>query len=147
MEPSGILLDLTFVVRGDMMPPDCADMSFDVGGNAIKVVSGTYNDSLCPDFDCGGKPDVIIALNAGLFAYSSWCHVTDYVDEQNITFLVTDYNEFSGLNSASVGGGAARDSLVINPFRQPLALPVFSMNLPQFANGFFFVFNQVELDC
>ena len=44
------------------------------------------------------------------------------------------------------GGAASRESLVINPFRQPLSLPVYSMNLPQFSNGFIYVFNEQELD-
>lgn len=45
-----------------------------------------------------------------------------------------------------MGGGDARDSLCVNPFRQPLALPVFSMALPQFSNGFYYCFNEVEME-
>jgi hypothetical protein len=146
-ERSGVSLELTFVVRADMLPPNCKEMSYSVANNVVNVVSGSYGDTLSPDFDVpGGKPDVIFALNAGLFAYESWSSVTDYIAVSGVTAVFTDYNEYSGLNSASVGGGACRDSLCVNEFRQPLALPVFSMNLPQFSNGFFYVFNEVDFD-
>lgn len=114
----------------------------------IIVQSGTYNETMDPNFDCGtGPPDIIMALNAGLFAYESWRNVIEYLnDNRGIVGVFTDYNEHSGVNCASLGGGQARESLSINPFRQPHAMPVFSMNLPQFSNGFMYVFNGQELD-
>ena len=104
--------------------------------------------SLDPNFDCGtGPPDMIIALNAGLFAYESWRSVISYLyHHQNVVGVFTDYNEYSGMNCAALGGGKSRESLVTNPFRQPRAMPVYSMNLPQFSNGFIYVFNEQELD-
>lgn len=98
VSPSGIKLDLVFVVRGDMMPPECKDMEIGgrTGGHTMRVVSGTYNDSLSPEFDCGGRPDVVFALNAGLFAYDSWSFVTDYIEETGVTAVFTDYNEYAG---------------------------------------------------
>ena len=40
----------------------------------------------------------------------------------------------------------ARDNLSVNAFRQPVALPVYSMNLPQYANGFMYAFNKQTLE-
>ncbi|GMH83142.1 hypothetical protein TrVE_jg3736 [Triparma verrucosa] len=142
-------LTLVFVVRKDMLPKKCSSLNIDkANGNTIKVVAGSYNDDLSPDFDCGtGKPDVVFGMNAGLYAYDSWRFVVEYLREnEGCLGIFTDYNEWSGLNCASLGGEECRDSLQVNPFRQPLALPVFSMNLPQFANGFFYVFNEQELE-
>jgi hypothetical protein len=125
---------------------------------------------LDPNFDCGsGPPDMIMAFNAGLFAYTSWRPVVAYLDQHRaVVGVFTDYNEFSGLQCASLGGALCRNSLQMNPFRQPRAMPgtinqrqpvtnalsnylvrpclvvVFSMNLPQFSNGFIYVFNQQQ---
>ena len=128
----------------------------------VGVVSGTYGGemksvnsattttttTLDPNFDCGsGPPDMIIAMNAGLYAYESWRSVVDYLSHnKGVVGVFTDYNEYSGVHCAGLGGAASRESLCINPFRQPLAMPVYSMNLPQFSNGFFYVFNAQELD-
>jgi hypothetical protein len=118
------------------------------------VVSGTYGvqsastSCLDPNFDVGsGPPDMVIALNAGLFAYESWRCVVEYLYHNNgVVGVFTDYNEYSGMNCAALGGAASRESLTVNPFRQPLALPVYSMNLPQLSNGFMYVFNAQELE-
>ena len=125
----------------------------------VGVVGGTYGGEmksdhsatttiLDPNFDCGsGPPDMVIAMNAGLYAYESWRSVVDYLyHNTGVVGVFTDYNEYSGVHCAGLGGAASRESLCINPFRQPLAMPVYSMNLPQFSNGFFYVFNAQELD-
>ena len=132
---------------------DCSDskfsLKFDLTTNlSVVVVSGTYGDSLDPNFDCGsGLPDMIIGLNAGLFAYESWRKVIHFLDEHpNVVGIFSDYNEYSGVNCAALGGAKSRNSLCMNPFRQPRAMPVYSMNLPQFSNGFLYVFNPLELD-
>lgn len=114
----------------------------------LLVVSGTYGDDLNPNFDCGsGPPDMIVGLNAGLFAYESWRSVITYLHEHSgVVGVFTDYNEHSGVNCASLGGAESRESLCVNPFRQPRAMPVMSMNLPQFSNGFIYVYNTQELE-
>jgi hypothetical protein len=114
----------------------------------ITVVSGTYGETLDPNFDCGsGAPDMIIAFNAGLFAYESWRNVVEYLDRsRGVVGVFTDYNEFSGAQCAALGGSRARESLTMNPFRQPRAMPVYSMNLPQYSNGFVYVINAQELE-
>ena len=159
-----------------MIPPQCkksnSSSSNDGDGFLLKVemttnltvgvVGGTYGQAknsdnsatsggatcLDPNFDCGsGPPDMVVALNAGLYAYESWRSVVDYLyHNKGVVGVFTDYNEYSGVHCAGLGGAASRESLCINPFRQPLAMPVYSMNLPQFSNGFYYVFNAQELD-
>jgi hypothetical protein len=168
--PESLSVELVFVVRQDMLPSHCRLAENKSRGNEtfslevrltsnlkVHVVSGTYGTTtatsattscLDPNFDVGsGPPDVVLALNAGLFAYESWRSVIDYLyHNAGVVGVFTDYNEYSGMNCASLGGAASRESLTINPFRQPLAMPVYSMNLPQFSNGFFYVFNAQELE-
>ena len=112
------------------------------------IKTGTYGLSLDPRFDCGsGPPDMLIGMNAGLYAYDSWRSVIEFLNsDDGVVGVFTDYNEHSGLNCASLGGGKSRESLCVNPFRQPRAMPVFSMNLPQFSNGFIYVYNEQELE-
>jgi hypothetical protein len=152
--PSHFVLELVFVVRHDMLPPSLRELprgySFSLGDQLrMFIVSGTYGDSLHPDFDCGtGPPDMILAYNAGLFAHESWRSVLYYLySHSGVVGVFTDYNEFSGIQCASLGGRHSRMSLRVNPFRQPRAMPVYSMNLPQCCNGFLYVFNeQPEVD-
>jgi len=151
------------VVRKDMLPvkchktaaenqssSNCNDFSFKIEYETmtIMVVSGTYGTAtLNPNFDIGsGPPDMIIGLNAGLYAYESWRCVVNYLyNSKGVVGVFTDYNEYSGVNCAALGGGKSRESLGMNPFRQPRAMPVYSMNLPQFSNGFMYVFNEQEI--
>eukprot|EP00980_Cylindrotheca_fusiformis_P000564 scaffold146_cov107-Cylindrotheca_fusiformis.AAC.3 len=153
--PVDLALELVFVVRQDMLPPSChkTENGTSAGleltaGLSIYLVDGTYGDSLDPRFDCGsGPPDMVLALNAGLYAYESWRSVVSYLYENSgVVGVFSDYNEYSGVNCAAMGGAKSRESLMINPFRQPLAMPVYSMNLPQFSNGFLYAFNQQELE-
>lgn len=155
--PLDLKIELVFIIREDMKPHKCnhllkngsRGLKLDLTENLTLIVqAGTYNETLDPNFDCGsGPPDMIIALNAGLFAYESWRNVIGFLDSnKGVVGVFTDYNEHSGYNCASLGGKKSIESLSINPFRQPRAMPVYSMNLPQFSNGFIYVFNQQELD-
>ncbi|KAL7547809.1 hypothetical protein ACHAWF_011086, partial [Thalassiosira exigua] len=152
--PEDVRVDLTWIVREDMFPKDGGgaagkDVSLRLTTNlGLNVVGGTYGEGLDPDFDvAGGAPDMIVGMNAGLFAYESWRHVVTYLRRRpNVVGVFTDYNEHSGTNCASLGGGESANSLVMNPFRQMRAMPVYCMNLPQLSNGFFYVFNEQELD-
>lgn len=155
--PQDLHVELVFIVRHDMLPSAYKSesdgkthrMKIKMGLNlTIIIESGIYNESLDPNFDCGtGPPDMVIGLNAGLYAYKSWRSVIDYLNcYKGVIGVFTDYNEYSGVNCASLGGTKARETLVINPFRQPHALPVYSMNLPQFSNGFMYAINAQELD-
>lgn len=155
--PSHLQIELVFIIREDMQPHKCnyllkngsRGMKLEMTENLTLIVqAGTYNETLDPNFDCGsGPPDMIIALNAGLFAYESWRSVIGFLDSnRGVVGVFTDYNEHSGCNCASLGGKKSIESLSINPFRQPRAMPVYSMNLPQFCNGFMYVFNPQELE-
>jgi hypothetical protein len=144
-------LELVLVVREDMIPKN-PESSKSLCGLRLELtnsltlilVSGTYGDSLDPNFDCGsGLPDMVVGMNAGLFAYESWRSVVTYLYRSpGVVGVFTDYNEHSGVNCASLGGTMSRNSLRVNPFRQPRAMPVYSMNLPQLSNCFFYVFNE-----
>lgn len=156
--PSTIQIEMTWIIRDDMFPEtstksrvngDQILLSLNLTPNAkLSIIGGTYGDALDPNFDIiGGAPDMVIGLNAGLYAYESWRHVVTYLDSNpNVVGVFTDYNEHSGMNCASLGGAIARQSLRINPFRQPRAMPVNCMNLPQFSNGFIYIFNEQEVD-
>ena len=156
--PIEVQIEMSWIIREDMFPEaftrrekngDTKLLSLHLTNNLkLSVISGTYGDSLDPNFDIdGGAPDMIIGLNAGLYAYESWRHVVSYLDKnRNVVGVFTDYNEHSGMNCASLGGTKSRDSLRVNPFRQPRAMPVNCMNLPQFSNGFIYVFNEQELE-
>ena len=115
---------------------------------SLTVRSGTYAETIDPNFDCGsGPPDMMMALNSGFFAYESWRRVIEYLREHpGVVGVMSDYNEWSGMNSASLGGPMSRESLYINPFRQPRAMPGYSLNLPQFSNGFLYVYNEQKVD-
>jgi hypothetical protein len=149
-------IELVFIVRQDMLPPslrsttsDKRELAFNLTDSLrIVLVSGTYGDSLDPNFDCGsGAPDMVVGFNAGLYAYESWRSVVEFLDKaKGVVGVFTDYNEFSGTQCASLGGATSRESTRMNPFRQPRAMPVYSMNLPQFSNGFLYALNQQELD-
>lgn len=152
--PPDFMLELVFVVRGDMLPPSLrqshpAKFTVDLTRTLrASIVSGTYGASLDPHFDCGsGPPDLVAAFNAGLRAYPTWRSAVAYLDRhRGVVAVCTDYNEHSAAQCASLGGAASRNTVAVNPFRQPRAMPVSSMNLPQFSNGFLYVFNPQTLD-
>lgn len=147
--PEDFRVELVFIVRDDVLPPalrtsqlrdgskDQEALSFDLTETLqIYITSGVYGASLDPNFDCGsGPPDLVLAFNAGLYAYESWRSVINFLDQQRgVVAVFTDYNEFSGVQCACLGG--KRDSLTVNPFRQPRAMP----------NGFLYVFNPAAID-
>jgi len=160
--PDEIQLELVFVVRKDMLPSQykhdekdhhskhCNDVCIYLTSNVeLRIVAGTYGSDLDPNFDCGtGPPDMILGMNAGIYAYDSWRSVVQYLDNHpSVVGVFTDYNEHSAVNCAgSLGGRICRESVSMNPFRQPRAMPVRCMNLPQFSNGFMYVCNEQELD-
>ena len=153
--PSDIRLELVFVVRKDMLPAQYKhqnNIRIQLTPNMeLWLVSGTYGSSsdLDPNFDCGtGPPDMIMGMNAGIYAYDSWRSVVQYLDlHPTVVGVFTDYNEHSAVNCArSLGGQKCLESVSVNPFRQPRAMPVRCMNLPQFSNGFMYACNEQELD-
>jgi hypothetical protein len=134
--PPDFSLELVFIVREDNLPESLKKGKHsDSKGVVVKlcdnlcvfIVSGTYGNSIDPNFDCGtGAPDIVMAFNAGLYAYSSWRSVIRFLDvHRGVVGIFTDYNEYSGLGCASLGGAKSRESLCVNPFRQPRAMPVY----------------------
>lgn len=127
--PSDFPIELVFVVRPDMLPAAAQSSNkfhTDLkNGMSVFVTSGRYGSDLDPKFDCGtGSPDMVVAFNAGLYAYDSWNSVVQFLDDNNgIVGVFTDYNEYSGVQCASLGGATSRESLRMNPFRQPRAMP------------------------
>jgi len=70
-----IQIDMTWIVREDMLPQNSKggkSLSLQLTSNVtLTIVAGTYGESLDPDFDLNGSPDMIVGLNAGLYAYES----------------------------------------------------------------------------
>ena len=150
---------MVFIVSVDMVPPKCDcpspgpnqenRMKIELNPNlSLTIQSGTYAESIYPTFDYGsGPPNMIIVMNAGLCGYESWTSVIQYMRiHSDVVGVCTDYKEYSEVNCAALGGGDAWDSLRVNHFCQPRAMPVYSMNLPQFSNGFMYIYNEQKLD-
>ena len=165
--PTDFGIELVFCIRPDMIPMSLVSTQrshSDQGPSKvlytaqlmntihISIVCGIYGDesSLHPNWDCGGgPPDMIMAYNAGLYAYDSWRHMIDYLYHPNTNAIgiCSDYNEHSAVQCAAIlGGMAGQNSVVRNPFRQPRAMPVYSMNLPQYSNSFLYVVNEQSLE-
>jgi len=155
--PHDIMIEMVFIVRADMLPPRCKPeshaqkhlMKLELTQNvSLTVQTGTYAETIDPNFDCGsGPPDMIIAMNADLLADESWRSVIEFLKiNSGVVGVMSCCSESIGVNSSSLGGWKSRESLCINPFRQPRVMPVYSMNLPQLSNGFIYVYNEQELD-
>ena len=141
--PKYLSLELTFCVYD--LPSSYPKRKIELTERLkVQIVSGSYGDTIDPRFDIdGGSPDVVFGYNAGLFAYESWRSVIVFLHANpSIVGVFTDYNEFSGIQCA--GLGAAWETLRVNPFRQPRFMPVYSMNLPQMCNGFFYIYNEAR---
>lgn len=95
------------------------------------------DEYLNPNFDVGsgGPPDMIIGMNAGLYAYESWRSVIKFLEfNRNVIGVFTDYNEHSAVNCAGIlppffsseegKTKSARETVQINPFRQPRTMAV-----------------------
>jgi hypothetical protein len=166
--PPDFYIDLVFCIRPDMIPISF-QQAYDQSSSSskvlysvqltdtlhVRVVVGIYGDesSLHPNFDCGSSssggsssspPDMIMAYNAGLYAYESWRYMIEYLyHHTNVIGVCSDYNEHSAVQCASILGGIqCQNSVIVNPFRQPRAMPVCSMNLPQYSNSFLYVVNE-----
>ena len=177
--PPNFTIELVFCIRPDMLPASLVAKQHDTNDSSsfprtdrsadkrsskilysvqlmktihISIVCGIYGDetSLHPNLDCGGgPPDMIMAYNAGIYAYESWRYMIDYLYHPNTNTIgiCSDYNECSAVQCAAILGGIdCQNGVVLNPFRQPRAMPVYSMNLPQYSNSFLYVVNEQSLE-
>ncbi|KAJ3288744.1 hypothetical protein HK104_007993 [Borealophlyctis nickersoniae] len=87
------------------------------------------------------KPDLVIAMNAALFATPTWSHTLQYLiqSKQRMAFTETmEQNvEVVKKNLAMIGAGLSAGP-VVNPFRQPVWQYKRETNLPGWSNGFVF---------
>uniref|UniRef100_A0A7N0U1K4 MYND-type domain-containing protein n=1 Tax=Kalanchoe fedtschenkoi TaxID=63787 RepID=A0A7N0U1K4_KALFE len=87
-------------------------------------------------------PDIIVAPNAGVAAYSSWLATIELIKEQNIFAIFSDYCEEACHLAVSCMSRAAGISLTVpiqlNPFRQPMAVEDSAFPLPCYSNCFLF---------
>lgn len=103
LAPESVAIEMTWIIREDMFPKNSKErkLTLQLTTNLrLSVVGGTYGQSLDPDFDLDGAPDMIIGMNAGLFAYASWRHVVSYIHHHKNTVAVfTDYVSPSAVHS------------------------------------------------
>lgn len=88
-----------------------------------------------------GKPDMIIALNAGLVTQKEWAPAIARIAKSGIKFLVTERME-QLCNAAQINLPTLNAKITVsphlNPFRQPLFDFKKDVNLPGWSNGFIF---------
>ncbi|KAJ7953691.1 Zinc finger MYND domain-containing protein 15 [Quillaja saponaria] len=87
-------------------------------------------------------PDLVIAPNAGIAAYSSWLPTIELMKEINVPAIFTDYCEEACHLGASciksVTGCPLRLPVQLNPFRQPIVVEDSVLFLPCYSNCFLF---------
>lgn len=87
-------------------------------------------------------PDLVLLLNAGIAAYSSWVQTLAII--QDIPVVVTDYCEEAVIQAQKVCPVLSR--VVSNPFRSPLRLPNSGLRIPCFSNAFMYVSVAISYD-
>jgi hypothetical protein len=91
------------------------------------------------------KPDLVIALNAGLLQHNEWAPTLKFLAEQDGLLYVTERMEQGGVAAAQnmhMIGGAVRGLVEPNPFRQPTLDFKKDVNIPGWSNGYVFVFGK-----
>eukprot|EP01118_Nematostelium_gracile_P007833 TRINITY_DN2571_c0_g1_i2.p1 TRINITY_DN2571_c0_g1~~TRINITY_DN2571_c0_g1_i2.p1 ORF type:complete len:349 (-),score=61.29 TRINITY_DN2571_c0_g1_i2:62-1108(-) len=102
----------------------------------IQLVRALYHAYNAP-----AKPDVIIGLNAGLAAYSTWAPTLQMIGKKKVNAFFTDYSEISCYHSLKLcekAGLHTKYQTVVNPFRSPAHKPNPSVSMPTYSNGFIF---------
>ena len=88
-----------------------------------------------------GKPDILIALNAGLVAHDEWGAILSCIGKSGVKFLVTEQIEQMCLAATSILPDIGLKTIVEtqpNPFRQPVYGFKKDINLPTWSNAFIF---------
>ncbi|XP_051122037.1 uncharacterized protein LOC127245292 isoform X2 [Andrographis paniculata] len=104
--------------------------------------AGCYHDfyKLAQDF----PPQIIIAPNAGVAAYTTWLPTLKLIKEIKVPAIFSDYcEEASHLATRCISswiGTALKFPIQLNPFRQPFPIEDSALCLPCYSNCFLFGF-------
>lgn len=120
-------------------------LQFDGGRVEVSAHRGAYH-TVAAELP---RPDVVVALNAGLAAAGyGWAPTLRLVHARGSPFWFTDYSEYSADKAAAAcveaGMRPADAGVVLNPFRAPLRQPMVaggSVGFPWLSNGFLAGFN------
>ncbi|KAJ4799484.1 Zinc finger MYND domain-containing protein 15 [Rhynchospora pubera] len=110
------------------------------GTLTLKLRKGLYHD-LYSDITMDTKPDIIVAPNAGIAAYSTWLPTLELIKGMGLPAVFTDYcEEAAYLASLCIGSvlGHTPEPIQVNPFRQPMPVEETALNLPCYSNCFIF---------
>ncbi|XP_072984912.1 uncharacterized protein [Typha latifolia] len=103
----------------------------------LKLRKGFYHDRY-RDISKDSRPNVIVAPNAGVAAYSTWLPTI----EMGVPAIFTDFcEEAAYLASRCISSVTARPlrlPIQINPFRQPMVIEDSALYLPCYSNCFLF---------
>lgn len=125
--------------------------SYDNGRVTASAYRGAYHLLALdePTLFRDGKPDVVVALNAGLAAPGyNWSPSLQLVARKDVPFFFTDYSEYSAEKAtafAEARGLRLTAPVRLNPFRAPLRQGLVaggSVGFPWVSNGFLAGFNQ-----
>ncbi|KAM7484287.1 hypothetical protein LguiA_000296 [Lonicera macranthoides] len=107
----------------------------------LMLHAGYYHDRY-RDVTKGSFPDLIIAPNAGVAAYTSWLPTIELIKEIEVPAVFSDYCEEACYLAAScistVTSSPPKIPIQLNPFRQPLAVEDGALLLPCYSNCFLF---------
>ncbi|KAK6931141.1 Mitochondrial splicing suppressor 51-like, C-terminal domain [Dillenia turbinata] len=102
---------------------------------------GLYHDCYS-DIVKNSSPDIIVAPNAGIAAYSSWIQSIELIENINVPAIFTDYCEeavhLAASCISSITGHSLTTPIQLNPFRQPMAVEDSVLFLPCYSNCFLF---------
>ncbi|KAJ8637788.1 hypothetical protein MRB53_012055 [Persea americana] len=113
--------------------------------NATKVTlwfrKGYYHDCF-RDIVKDSFPDIIVASNAGIAAYSDWLPTIELIREIDVPAIFSDFCEEAAHLAArcisAVSGRPLTVPIQVNPFRQPMAVEDTVLDLPCYSNCFLF---------
>ncbi|XP_048232811.1 zinc finger MYND domain-containing protein 15 isoform X2 [Ricinus communis] len=107
----------------------------------LQLHRGFYHDCY-RDLAEGSSPNLVIAPNAGIAAYSSWLPTIELINEIGVPAVFSDYCEEAchlGVSCiTSVTGCSLALPIQINPFRQPMVVEDSALLLPCYSNCFIF---------
>lgn len=141
-ERDGEVVDLVTYARCNETDCVCkCPVEGESGSVTLRFHSGCYHECY-GGLEKDSFPDVIIAPNAGLAAYTSWLPTLELIKEIEVPAVFSDYCEEACHLAAccvkSVTGCDLSVPIQINPFRQPLRVEESALLLPCFLNCFLF---------